>query len=845
MKIKSFIIAILLIWGLSAFAQKKQIVVDIQGTRPVKVTTPFMLDSVNIKGEKFDKKEMLKTQLAIPVQDSFTNMYEIDNTSFLIFEKPAEQSSLQLFSFYVSSDRYGKGTLKITSPNMLELYIDGKLVKSKTEQEDSINTAKNIKTELNPYPTVNKVVIKLLSSADDKLNPMMKIDLENEKNDSITNFFITNHALRRINFSDISLGKRISNVKISPQGSYILIFYRDMINEKSVTTSTELYNIKTQSRVVIDVNGSKRQLNWMPESEKIYYTAKFGEQTNLIIINPVTLEEQLFAENIPNENFIFSPDEKALFYTKQDTVEDEKSDLKQLKSLYDRQSGYLNRSSVYRFDLTTGISRQLTFGKKLLFTLNDVSDDAKKLLISFQDETITERPFRKNTMILLDINTMQVDTLWQNEGFTNSAVFSPDSKKILVTGSGEAFCGIGLNLDNDMIANSYNTLGFIMDLKTKNIEPFTKDFAPSIEEFFWNKKDNLIYLVTTDKDYQSVYSYNIVNGKFSKLPLKEDVVRTFNIAANSLLGVYTGVSTSNSTKSYFYDLKTQKSTLIADPYNERLSQLNLGVVKDWNFVNSDGIEIEGRYYLPPNFDSSKKYPLIVYYYGGTTPTMRIFDGSFPPHVFAAQDYIVYVLQPSGTIGFGQKFAAMHVNAWGKRSAEDIIEGTSKFVAEHSYVNDKKIGCIGASYGGFMTMYLLTVTDMFTAAVSHAGISSISSYWGEGTWGFAYSSGASANSYPWNNHDLYVNQSPLFSADKINTPLLLTHGMIDNNVPIGESIQMFTALKILGKPVELIQIKDENHGVANFKRRIEWNNSIMAWFAKWLKDDGGWWEGMFN
>ena len=844
MKIKLLALIVLFLGITTVFAQKKQIVVDIQGTTPVKLLTPFMIDTTNIKGEKFDKQELLKTQLAIPEQASFTSQYEIDNTSFLHFEKPAENASLQLFSFYVNSDRFGKGTLKITSPNMLELYVDGKLVKSKTEQEDSINTAKNIKTELSPYPEVNHIVIKILSSADDKLNPMMKIDLENEKNDSLTNFFISNNYFRRINFSDIMIGKRITDVSISPQGKYALISYREVINEKSNITSTELYNIKTQSRVIINLNGSKQQLNWMPVSEKLYYTKKFGEQTNLITIDPVTLEEQLFAENIPTESLIFSPDEKALFYTKQDIGEESKSDLKMIKSLLDRQSGYLKRSSVYRHDLKTGLSQRLTFGKKISFTLNDVNPDAKRLLISFQDETI-ERPFRKNTMLLLDITTMQADTLWHNEGFADKAIFSPDGNKILIIGSAEAFGGIGLNLDNDMIPNSYNKLAFIMDLKTKNIEPITKNFYPSIEDCFWNKKDNLIYFVTTDKDYQTVYSYNPANRKFSKLPLCEDVVRSFKTAENDFSGVYFGVGTSNSTKAYIYDLKSQKSTLISDPYNKNLSQLNLGAVKDWNFVNSDGVEIEGRYYLPPNFDSSKKYPLIVYYYGGTMPTLRSFESSYPPHVFAAQDYVVYTLQPSGTTGYGQKFAAMHVNAWGKRNAEDIIEGTSKFITEHSFINDQKIGCIGASYGGFMTMYLITITDMFSAAVSHAGISSLSSYWGEGTWGYAYSSAASANSYPWNNQDLYVNQSPLFNADKINTPLLLTHGIVDNNVPIGESIQMFTALKILGKPVELIQIKDENHGVSNYKRRIEWNNSIMAWFAKWLKDDGGWWVVVSN
>jgi dipeptidyl aminopeptidase/acylaminoacyl peptidase len=234
----------------------------------------------------------------------------------------------------------------------------------------------------------------------------------------------------------------------------------------------------------------------------------------------------------------------------------------------------------------------------------------------------------------------------------------------------------------------------------------------------------------------------------------------------------------------------------------------------------------------------------VYYYGGTTPVSRTFDGRYPFHLYAAMGYVVYVLQPSGTIGFGQEFSARHVNAWGAYTADEIIEGTKKTCDAHPFLDRSKIGCIGASYGGFMTMYLQTRTDIFAAAVSHAGISDITSYWGEGYWGYSYSGFASAESFPWNNWDLYVGQSPLFFADRMKTPLLLLHGNVDTNVPPGESIQMFTALKILGVPVELILIDGEDHHIIDYDKRIRWNNSIFAWFAKWLQDDDGWWNEIY-
>lgn len=145
----------------------------------------------------------------------------------------------------------------------------------------------------------------------------------------------------------------------------------------------------------------------------------------------------------------------------------------------------------------------------------------------------------------------------------------------------------------------------------------------------------------------------------------------------------------------------------------------------------------------------------------------------------------------------------------------------------------------------MTMLLITRTDLFAAAISHAGISSISSYWGEGYWGYLYSAVATANSFPWNRPDIYVEQSPLFQADKVKTPLLLLHGVDDTNVPIGESVQFYTALKLLGKQVELVQVDGQNHHILAYQKRIQWTKSILAWFDKWLKGQPQWWEELYS
>ena len=102
----------------------------------------------------------------------------------------------------------------------------------------------------------------------------------------------------------------------------------------------------------------------------------------------------------------------------------------------------------------------------------------------------------------------------------------------------------------------------------------------------------------------------------------------------------------------------------------------------------------------------------------------------------------------------------------------------------------------------------------------------------------------ADKYPWADRELYVAQSPLYNAHKINTPLLFLHGDADTNVPVGESIQMFTALKVLGKETAMVAVKDQDHHILDFAKREKWLNTMLAWFTKYLQDDPTWWNEMY-
>lgn len=842
-KSQFLLVAIGLLFVINLQAQNTFMPEKLHSFGPIGLQKPILLDSVNLNNTPFSDEILLSYSVVFPEQARFTTELTPDSSGFFHLERPDDGRAFQLLSVYVSSDRYGRGKLTVTSPNPLELWVDDVKRATKTQLNDSIHHSGSVDTYLNGFTNNQRIVVKLLTSADDSIKPAVKIDIRPEEIDSLLNYTFNDTNKRRINIKDILEGKRVNNASISPSGRFVLLTLRETLPGGKNLDFIEIYDSK-QNQTIISESANKQDIKWMPESDLLYYVDDISDKRNIYTLNPLTKETILLAEGLPKESFYIAPDEKSLFFSSEETISAASpAGLKRLIGIDDRQASYRERSFLYKYFLDTGLTQQLTFGKQSAF-LNDITIDSRYLLFSTSEEDLSERPFSKSSLYMLDLNTMSVDTIWKDQPFSYSAQFSPDGKKLLIHGAPEAFDGIGLNINPDQIANSYDTQSFIMDLETKKIDPVTKDFNPTISAQIWNPQDNYIYYRVEEGDRVNMYRYSQSNRKFEKLPLKEDVIRSFSIAKNAAWATYTGVSTSNSNRSYLLNLKNMKSTLLSDPYAERLNTINLGEVNDWNFTSSYGDEIEGRYYLPPNFDPEKKYPLIVYYYGGTSPTSRVFESTYPLHVYAAQDYVVYTMQPSGTTGYGQEFSARHVNAWGDRTAEEIIEGVKKFVNEHSFVDSTKIGNIGASYGGFMTQYLITKTDLFSASVSHAGISNITSYWGEGYWGYSYSAGASAGSFPWNNRELYVKQSPLFNADKINTPLLLLHGTADTNVPIGESIQMYTALKLLNKPVEFIQVIGENHAIYDYDKRIAWNNAIYAWFAKWLKDDSRWWDSMY-
>lgn len=828
---KSGLLAAALMASISASAETIE-VKTLKYAGPYSVAQPWMADSVNIKGEAFDLKQLLDS----PLSFTLLNKGKEVSAAQLLADK---QDALHLASFCVSNTQRTKATIAVEGLEQYRLFVDGEQVAVNGDKAETILT-----------PSQHTVVIKYLTrknASSDKKSIKLTVTAANGAPLSVGDAA----AKRAYNIYDVICAPNYPSVSISPNGKFIVV-RKTWVDRKGNNHSiSELRNSQT-NRVMATF---EENVKWMPSSNKLYFTQKAsgssiaGEEKQdgtlqLITINPLTMEREVLASHLPEGWFQFTPDEKTLIYTL--TTEGRKKDpqVYEVKEPEDRQPGWRERSNLAKYDLASGVLQPLTFGYHNVY-LNDISADSRYLLIGKSEERLTKRPTTLNSYYRLNLNDMSVETLIEKGEFLNSAQFSPDGKSILVTGSPEAFNGIGKNVEEGQTPSMIDTQLYLMTLSDKKVRPLTRDFNPNVQSVEWSKVDGNIYFTAEDKDCVHLFQLNPKSGKFTLLKTPEEYIKSFSLASSAAEMAFSGQSASNADRLYKMNTKTLKSQLVDDLSARELKDVELGECKAWNFVNSRGDTLCCRYYLPPHFDAAKKYPMIVNYYGGCSPTSRMFQSRYPHHVYAAMGYVVLVVNPSGATGFGQKFSARHVDTAGEGVAEDIISSTQAFCDEHAFVNRKKIGCIGASYGGFMTQYLQTKTDLFAAAISHAGISDHTSYWGEGYWGYSYSEVSMANEYPWSNKHLFVDQSPLYNADKIHTPLLFVHGTADNNVPVGESIQLYTALKLLGRPTAMVLVDGQDHHIIDYEKRLKWQNTIFAWFAKWLQDDASWWTEMYG
>jgi len=757
-------------------------------------------------------------------------------------ELPLEGQAVAWAVAYISVDRWLSLEMELLGAHPRRAWLDGEpLVSGGTGDEEEELTA-TVKLTPGDHTLLVKTLFDPEREAKWSIGAAFK-----EASDDLR---LSLDPARRLNLGDILDPPRVTSLAVHPWGAMLALSVTRVVPGTDDTESWFEFRDSSVGKVMSMARGGSniRSIAFSPDGSYFSYVADApgsGDKkgSSLYLFEKSTANVTPLLEGIENlGGYLWSPSAKAIVYSTTVKAEKDERGVKLLEGLMDRWATYRDKQFLHMVEVPGGARRRLTAGG-LTTEAVAFSADGGRLLFKREVEDFSARPYSRTELWELDIESFEATKL-RDFAWFNDAVYSPDGKQILIAASAGAFGEDGIELSSNPLPNSYDVQLFIWDPATDEVEPLTRGFDPSVRNVFWNRNDGNIYITATDQDYVHFYRHDPEEHSFDLIESGFDRVRGVDVAQGAPLAVGLGSSPWAPQTLFAIDLESDDARKLAHSGDSWFEGYRPGTLENWNFIASNGRTIPGRVYLPPDFDASRKYPAIVYYYAGTSPVTREFGGRYPKEWWASNGYVVYVLQPTGATGWGQEASATHVNDWGKVTAQEIIEGTARFLESHPFVDPARVGCIGASYGGFETMLLTTMTDIFAAAVSHAGISSLSSYWGEGYWGYSYSAVATADAFPWNRSDIYVEQSPLFRADKNRVPILLTHGSSDTNVPVGESDAFYVALKLLGKDVEYLQILGQDHWIADHGKREIWSRSILAWFDRWLKEEPEWWNDLY-
>jgi dipeptidyl aminopeptidase/acylaminoacyl peptidase len=411
----------------------------------------------------------------------------------------------------------------------------------------------------------------------------------------------------------------------------------------------------------------------------------------------------------------------------------------------------------------------------------------------------------------------------KNLGADLSPVYSPDGRFIAYRSQSRA----GFESDRWQL--------MLFDRKTGQARSLTDKLDTSVESITFTPDGQRIYLTGAERGKQLVYTVPTAGGAITKLVTDgfNDDVKVSNDGKTLIFSRMTSVMP---TEIFRANADGTGVTQLTRTNESFMAQFALKPAEEVTWTGAGGTKVSGYVVKPSDFSSSKKYPMVVLIHGGPQGAWNENWGyRWNPYVFASAGYVVFMPNPRGSTGYGQQFVEEISGDWGGKAYTDIMNGVAHVIGL-GYVDKDRIGAAGGSYGGYMVNWIEGHNDdprfQFKALVSHAGVYNLVSMYGatEELWFTDWE----FKGTPWDNPEMYARWSPSMFVKNFKTPLLVVHGELDYRVPVGEGLQLFTALQRRGVDSRLLYFPDEGHWILKPQNSVLWYNTVLDWFAKYLK-----------
>ncbi len=335
-----------------------------------------------------------------------------------------------------------------------------------------------------------------------------------------------------------------------------------------------------------------------------------------------------------------------------------------------------------------------------------------------------------------------------------------------------------------------------------------------------------VYFLLEDSGLQHLARVPVEGGQIERVIAGEREVEDFALAAQGRLAA---LLSEPSLPPEIFALRPDAPLAQVTRHNQEiLDTVRLGEVENIHFASADGTEIEGFVVKPPDFESGKRYPAILWIHGGPVAQFSVgFNEMW--QVFAGAGYVVVSANPRGSSGYGEDFSKAIFADWGNKDFQDVMAAVDHVVAK-GYADPAKLGVGGWSYGGILTNYVITKTDRFAAAISGASETNYVACYGTDHYQRDWEQELGL---PWENRELYLKLSPLTYVEKIVTPTLILCGEKDWNVPLNQSEQLYQSLRRLGRDTQLIVYPGQSHGIRKPSYQKDRYQRFLGWYDRLL------------
>jgi dipeptidyl aminopeptidase/acylaminoacyl peptidase len=356
----------------------------------------------------------------------------------------------------------------------------------------------------------------------------------------------------------------------------------------------------------------------------------------------------------------------------------------------------------------------------------------------------------------------------------------------------------------------------------------TKSFHGTGQAPVWSRDGRTIMFLASDSGASHIHRVSASGGAPVSVTRGSFEVMGFTVAGRRIAAAISDSRTIGE----IYLIDRSERRRISHINDALFRKLMIVTPREFNFKSFDGTKIQGWLLRPPHFDPGKKWPVILQIHGG--PRALYGYGFFHEfQLLAAEGYVVLYTNPRGSQGYGEAFASAIVNDWGNLDYRDLMAGVDELVKK-PWVNPRRLGVCGGSYGGYMTNWIVGRTNRFRAAITMRSVSNIFSFYGTSDFGFedVHEFGGHAFDDPEN----YARQSPITFVKRIRTPLLIMHSEGDLRCPIEQAEQLYTMLKAMKRKVEFVRFPEENHDLSRVgrpDRRLERLEIILRWWKKYL------------